>query len=115
MRPFLFGVLALPLLLVSGCGSVGYVTTPRTYGVVFNNTISPVRPEEQMQHRQAITPTRGGRACSYTILGVVAWGDNSFGRAVREGDITTVASVDTSQTGVPILGTGSVCTVVEGN
>ena len=60
-----------------------------------------------------LPPYKGGRACSYTILGVVAWGDNSFGRAVREGDITTVASVDTSQTGVPILGTGSVCTVVE--
>jgi hypothetical protein len=49
------------------------------------------------------------------LLGLVAWGDNSFGSAVREGDITTVSSVDTSTTGVPILGTGSVCTVVEGN
>ena len=115
MRPFLSIVLIAPLLLVGGCGSVGYVTTPSTYGVVFNNTTSPVRPEEQMQHRQAVTPTRGGRACSYSVLGVIAWGDNSFGRAVREGDITTVSSVDTSHMGVPILGTGSVCTIVEGN
>ena len=115
MRPLFTGVLAVTITLCVGCGSIGYVTTPSPIGVVFNNTISPVRPEDQMQHRQAVTPTRGGRACSYTILGVVAWGDNSFGRAVREGDITTVSSVDTSQTGVPILGTGMVCAVVEGN
>ena len=107
--------LAVAILLVLNGGCVGYATTPSTYGAVFTNTTSPVRPEDQMQHRQPITPTRGGRACSYTVLGLVAWGDNSFGRAVREGDITTVSSVDTSQTGVPFLYTGSVCTVVEGN
>ena len=115
MKALIYLAVSSLLLLSGGCGSVGYVTTPSTFGAVFNNTTSPVRPEEQMQHRQAVTPTRGGRACSYTVLGVIAWGDNSFGRAVREGDITTVSSVDTSHTGVPILGTGSVCTVVEGN
>ena len=115
MKTLLYLTISLLSVLSGGCGSVGYVTTPSTFGAVFNNTTSPVRPEEQMQHRQAVTPTRGGRACSYTVLGVIAWGDNSFGRAVREGDITTVSSVDTSQIGVPILGTGSVCTVVEGN
>lgn len=111
---FYLAVLSL-LVLSGGCSSVGYVTTPTSFGALFNKTTSPVRPEEQMQHRQAVTPTRGARACSYTVLGLVAWGDNSFGRAVREGDITTVSSVDTSHTGVPILRTGSVCTVVEGN
>jgi len=115
MKTLIWLAVSSLLVLSGGCGSVGYVTTPSTFGAVFNNTTSPVRPEEQMQHRQAVTPTRGGRACSYTVLGVIAWGDNSFGRAVREGDITTVSSVDTSHTGVPILGTGSVCTVVEGN
>jgi sulfite exporter TauE/SafE len=104
--------IAVATLLVFGGGCT---TTPSTIGIAFQNTTAPVRPEEQMQHRQAITPTKGGRACSYMLFGLIAWGDNSFGRAVREGDITTVSSVDTSLTGVPILGTGSVCTVVEGN
>ena len=115
MKTLFYLAVSLLLVLSGGCSSVGYVNTPSAYGAVFNNTTSPVRPEDQMQHRQAVTPTRGGRACSYQVLGVVAWGDNSFGRAIREGDITTVSSVDTSHTGVPILGTGIVCTVVEGN
>jgi len=115
MKGLFYLTLSTVVVLSGGCGSVGYITTPSSYGAVFNNTTSPVRPEDQMRHRQAVTPTRGGRACSFTLLGVIAWGDNSFGRAVREGDITTVSSVDTSHTGVPILGTGSVCTVVEGN
>ena len=115
MKALFYLTLSAVLVFSGGCGSVGYVTTPSTFGAVFSNTTSPVRPEEQMQHRQAVTPTRGGRACSYSVLGVIAWGDNSFGRAVREGDITTVSSVDTSHMGVPILGTGSVCTIVEGN
>lgn len=104
--------LAVVSILVFGGGCT---TTPTTLGVVFQNTTAPVRPEDQMRERQSITPSRGGRACSYMLLGLIAWGDNSFGRAVREGDITTVSSVDTSTTGVPILGTGSICTVVEGN
>jgi hypothetical protein len=105
--------LAVASILTFGGGCTA--TTPSTVGLVFQNTTGPVRPEDQMRERQSITPTRGGRACSYMLLGLVAWGDNSFGTAVREGDITTVSSVDTSTTGVPILGTGSVCTVVEGN
>lgn len=104
--------LAVASILVFGGGCT---TTPSTFGWAFQNTTAPVRPEDQMRERQSITPTRGGRACSYMVLGLVAWGDNSFGRAVREGDITTVSSVDTSLTGVPMLGTGSICTVVEGN
>ena len=77
--------------------------------------INPKRLEREERRLQAARPTKGGRACSYTILGLVAFGDNSFGKAVRAGDITTVSSVDTSLTGVPLFASGKVCTVVEGN
>lgn len=110
--------LILPVLLsLGGCAVTGLSTHPAVLGpgVVFDDTTVPIRPEEQMKHRKTIRPTKGGRACSYSILGIVSWGDSSFGKAVRAGDISTVSSVDTSHTGVPILQSGKVCTVVEGN
>lgn len=116
---YFFSIFMTALILaLSGCTSFSvYNPTAPTasYGVLYTATTSPVKPEEQMKHRQSIRPTKGGRACSYTVLGLVAWGDNSLGKAVRAGDITTVSSVDTSQTGVPIFASGKVCTVVEGN
>ena len=116
MKLLSFFLLALLLLATAGCVGAGYYPTmPTASGILINETTSPVRPELQMQNRQSIIPTKGGRACSYSAFGLFAWGDNSFGRAIREGNIRTVSSVDTSQSGIPLLGTGSICTVVEGN
>lgn len=90
-----------PILVMSGC--------------IWTDVTAPLNPDEQMKHRQSIQPTKGGRACSYAILGVVAFGDHSLGKAVRAGGITTVSSVDQTTSGVPFLFSGKRCTVVEGN
>ena len=101
------------LLVTSGClGLHPAVVAP---GLLYDDTTVPVRPEEQMKHRANIRATKGGRACSYVVLGLVSWGDSSLGKAVRAGGITTVTSVDASHTGSRYARTGKVCTVVEGN
>lgn len=114
MKLFSCLLIAMSVLVVTGC-AVGVTTAPTTFGVLYTDTTSPVNPDEQMKHRKTVIPTKGGRACSYSILGLISFGDNSFGKAIRAGNINTVSSVDTSQVGVPFLGTGSVCTIVEGN
>ena len=90
-----------PILVMTGC--------------IYADITHPLNPDEQMKHRDSIQPTKGGRACSYYVLGAVAFGDHSLGKAVRAGGITTVSSVDQSTTGVPFLFSGKRCTVVEGN
>jgi len=117
MKLFSRILVVAPILAITGCTSFGVAipNAPTSYGVLYTDIKSPVNPDEQMKHRKSVRPTKGGRACSYTILGLVAFGDNSFGKAVRVGDITTVSSVDTSLTGVPLFASGKVCTVVEGN
>jgi len=62
---------------------------------------------------QATPATKTGRACSNSILGIVATGDASIDAAKRAGDITSVASVDFESTNVLFL-YASFCTVVRG-
>ena len=66
---------------------------------------------------QAVTSNSGaskkGEACATNILGVYASGDASIAAAKRNGNITKVASVDTSTFTVATF-YGKVCTIVRG-
>ena len=112
---FLVRVLVVVSMLTVTAGCIGLHPAAPPVGVLYDNTTVPVRPEEQMKHRGNVRATKGGRACSYSVLGLVSWGDSSLGKAIRAGGITTVTSVDASHTGSRYFYTGKVCTVVEGN
>lgn len=112
---FLVRVLVVVSMLTLTAGCIGLHPAAPPVGVLYDNTTVPVRPEEQMKHRGNVRATKGGRACSYSVLGLVSWGDSSLGKAIRAGGITTVTSVDASHTGSRYFYTGKVCTVVEGN
>lgn len=59
-------------------------------------------------------PTKIGRSCASSILGLVANGDASIEAAKRAGGITTVASVDFESTNVLFI-YATFCTVVRGS
>ena len=82
--------------------------------MLWTDVVAPVNPAYQMESRENVNPTRVGYACSHNVLGLVAWGDNSLGEAIRLADIEKVSSVDVQEKGVPLLG-GSICTVVSGD
>jgi hypothetical protein len=55
-----------------------------------------------------------GQACANNILGLISTGDASLARAMRDGSITVVSSVDVEDTGLLFLW-GKHCTIVTGN
>jgi hypothetical protein len=83
-------------------------------GCLYAGVTLPIAPEEQMK-ASGVVPTKQGTACSWLILGVVYLGDSSYGKALREGRISKVASVDKRLEGSPYFATGRKCTVVTGN
>ena len=82
-------------------------------GVVWQNTVSPIKPEEQMK-ASGVVAEKVGWSCKYQIAGLVTWGDDSYGAALRAGDISKVASVDRWTVGSQVLGSGKVCTIITG-
>ena len=84
-----------------------------TTGVLWQSTVSPIKPEEQMK-ASGVAPAKYGYSCKYQVAGLVTWGNDSYGAALRKGKITKVASVDRMTEGSQVLGTGRVCTVVTG-
>jgi hypothetical protein len=83
-------------------------------GCLYTGVTVPLTPEEQMK-ASGVVATKQGTACSWSILGLVYIGDSSYGKALREGRISKVASVDKRTEGAPLFLTGRQCTVVTGN
>ncbi|MEI7012594.1 adhesin Lsa14 [Leptospira licerasiae] len=59
--------------------------------------------------------TLAGKACSRSILGIVAWGDSSINAAKAEGKITKIATVDYEEFGVLGFVYHSFCTIATGS
>ena len=62
---------------------------------------------------QAVSPTKTGRACAKSILGLVATGDASVTAAKANGNITKVAHVDHTAMNIYFF-YGKYCTIVKG-
>lgn len=104
MKALLSGLMLL--LFLSGCALTGFHTKN---GGAF---ISDFTESDQATSHSAAT--KMGEACSKNILGVYSSGDSSIEAAKKNGNITTVSSVDTKIFAVrPFY--GSVCTIVRGN
>ncbi len=90
------------VLALSACA------TPYPYGSLYTGVSMPVAASE------AEGGTKVGRACSMSILSLVATGDASIETAKAKGGIRSVTSVDIEVEN--ILGVvGQYCTVVRGN
>jgi hypothetical protein len=94
-------VMALSILSLSGCASLGsaaIVSTERP-GVIGSGI--------------AADALKTGEACANNILGIVLLGDSSIKAAMKEGEISTVAYVDHKV--LSVLGLyGQYCTLVRG-
>ena len=91
-------VLALGILLLSnGCA---YLHTQRPLSVDFNKTE---------------VGTKEGRASSYSVLWLVAWGDSGLKAAATQGQLKTIESADVEMLAVLLGIYTRVTTVVYGN
>lgn len=94
-------VAILSLLSLSACSVV-----PSSHGfAIIGDTTEAVTVSNA-------TGTRMGKACGKNFLGLVATGDSSIAAAKRQGNITTVSSVDKQITRLLIM--SEVCTIVRG-
>ncbi|MBI2712470.1 MAG: hypothetical protein HYX41_06405 [Bdellovibrio sp.] len=93
-------------ILASGCATTG-AYSPTGYAWISDHKDALLVTSKE-------TGNKTGRACSKNILGFIALGDASVDAAKREGNITSVSSVDMEYTN--IIGVyGSACAVVRGN
>lgn len=91
--------------------SAGFLTSCATYlpaGALYTGVKTGVSANN------SVASSKTGKACSTSVLGLVAVGDSSLESAKKAGNITNVATVDYSVEN--ILGIyGSYCTEVSGN
>lgn len=98
-------VLALgALIFATGCASAAKPVV----GVIYSDV------KFAQNATDASGASKTGMACAQSILGIVAMGDASLQAAKKDGNITTVSSVDGHSTN--ILGFfAKYCTIVKGN
>tara|TARA_R110000868_G_scaffold392875_1_gene663700 strand:- start:14072 stop:14380 length:309 start_codon:yes stop_codon:yes gene_type:complete len=90
------------MMLLTGCA------TYQPAGAIFNNATMGVAANNNVK------VTKTGKACATSVLALVATGDASVKAAMKEGNITNIATVDTESHN--ILGIyGKYCTIVRGN
>jgi hypothetical protein len=102
-------VLTLGILsTTTGCGALtGYWSRTGPAAIIIDR-------EGDHATNMDVAATKTGTACTYNVLGVVAFGDGSIDAAKRGGQITHVASVDYDYMNI-IANFGHVCTVVRGS
>ncbi|MEM7181055.1 MAG: TRL domain-containing protein [Spirochaetota bacterium] len=101
-------ILCLLLFFTTNCVSIG-VSGPDSFGLLYSN----VTRSESLQF------TRGpkkGKACQKSFLQLAAFGDNSITTAAEKENITSVYSINYSETRV-LLGIfyRENCTLITGN
>lgn len=95
--------LIAPVLLVCLAGCTGF----GPQGAIFTSTTLAVYANETGGAKK-------GKACTHSILGLVAFGDGSVENATRDSGIKKVKAIDLS--GFSILGLyAQLCTVVTGD
>jgi hypothetical protein len=105
MRQFLLlAALVMGGLLLTGCA---YTTRAPLTGFLYTNVKDGDSPGP------AAAPTKTGRACANSILGLVAKGDASIEAAAQQGGISTISYVD-HESKVYVLVYAEYCTIVRG-
>jgi len=99
----LIAVLLILLFLSFGCA-----TTETGPGILFTSVKEAKMATEYSRSKKT------GRACSYSILSLVAVGDSSLNAAKKAGKIRKVSSVDRESFSVLSLFNQN-CTIVMGN
>jgi len=105
------GVVAFAAM-ATGCSGVGGYTQPS--GMTPTAWIFMETTSGGILHENGVTPTKVGKACGTSILGVVATGDTTVEAAMNQGGIKK--AVYTEQYIKSIMGFFvEVCTIVKGN
>jgi hypothetical protein len=100
-----FIILAVTLLFVKGCA---YAPSTLGFGALVDNSVTPITATAE------IKGNKKSEACGNNILGLVVTGDLSIDTAKRNGNITKVATVDSSNFSILGLFTRK-CTLVTGS
>jgi len=83
-----------PVLLLSGCGSLGTLYTYRSFGLLYTHTVRPLT-----RHREAVDVAPKAAASGnmkqiqvryFSIL----WDDNAIGEIAKKGGIGTIHYAD---------------------
>jgi hypothetical protein len=105
------GVLAFAAM-ATGCAGVGGYTQPA--GITPTAWIFSETTSGGILHDNGVAPTKVGKACGTSIMGIVATGDTSVETAMNQGGIKK--AVYTEQYIKNIMGFFvEVCTIVKGN
>ena len=105
------GVLAIAASLY-GCGIGGYYQPSGLYpsaGIYMETTSGGIL------HDNGVTPTKTGKACGTSILGVVATGDTTVEAAMINGGIKKAVFTEQYIKGIFFGVYVEVCTIVKGN
>jgi len=83
-----------PVLLLSGCGSLGTLYTFRSFGLLYTHTVRPLS-----RHRDAVDVAPSGAASGNTkqiqVQYVsILWDDNAIGEIAKRGGIETIHYAD---------------------
>ncbi len=98
-------VLLAAAATLGGCASTS--STSAGWATLYTNAVDPVTATA------AAGNSKTGEACVHNILGIVALGDASIGKAKKQADIKVVSTVDRDV--FRILGFyGKSCTIVKG-
>lgn len=83
-----------PVLLLSGCGSLGTLYTYRSFGLLYTHTVRPLS-----RHRGAVdvapTGAASGNMKQFQFQYVsILWDDNAIGEIAKKGGIETIHYAD---------------------
>ncbi|MBP2674064.1 MAG: hypothetical protein H6Q84_904 [Deltaproteobacteria bacterium] len=83
-----------PVLLLSGCGSLGPVYTYRSFGLLYTHTVRPLT-----RHRDTVTVVPTGAASGnmkqiHFQYVSIEWDDNAIGEIAKKGGIETIHFAD---------------------
>lgn len=90
------------LSILAGCVSAN---NNAGYSGIYGNVIDPVAIG-------SAAPKKTGKACSMSILHVIAYGDSSIETAMKDGGITKIATVDVDKKSHFVFAES--CTIVKG-
>ena len=83
-----------PVLLLSGCGSLGTLYTYRSFGLLYTHTVRPLT-----RHREAVdvapTASASGNMKQIQVRYFsILWDDNAIGEIAKKGGIGTIHYAD---------------------
>jgi len=83
-----------PVLLLSGCGSLGTLYTYRTFGLLYTHTVRPLtRHRDPVDAASASAASGNMKQIQFQYVTII-WDDNAIGEIAKKGGIETIHYAD---------------------